>query len=108
MVDIHDEYRPTGYSRTYPNLMTQEGIGGDETSPTNDQTLTILFNRMLAGAADNTICYYDGRVERNATHAYQWAKAVSFPHPCDLCYPCDPWSYSPSPIPCGRSVPPAS
>ena len=23
MVDIHDEYRPTGYSRTYPNLMTQ-------------------------------------------------------------------------------------
>jgi alpha-glucosidase len=30
MVDIHDEYRPTGYSRTYPNLMTQEGIAGDE------------------------------------------------------------------------------
>lgn len=22
MVDIHDEYRPTGYSRTYPNLLT--------------------------------------------------------------------------------------
>ena len=22
MIDIHDEYRPTGYSRTYPNLMT--------------------------------------------------------------------------------------
>ncbi len=30
MVDIHDEYRPTGWSRTYPNLMTQEGIGGYE------------------------------------------------------------------------------
>lgn len=30
MVDIHDEYRPTGWSRTYPNLMTQEGIGGNE------------------------------------------------------------------------------
>ena len=48
MVDIHDEYRPTGYSRTYPNLMTQEGIAGDETSPTNEQTLTILFTRMLS------------------------------------------------------------
>ena len=24
MVDIHDEYRPTGLSRTLPNLMTQE------------------------------------------------------------------------------------
>ncbi len=76
MVDIHDEYRPTGYSRTYPNLMTQEGIAGDETSPTNELTLTILFTRMLAGAADNTICYYDPRVEKNATHAYQLAKAV--------------------------------
>ncbi|MCL4201141.1 MAG: glycoside hydrolase family 97 N-terminal domain-containing protein [Pirellulaceae bacterium] len=76
MVDIHDEYRPTGYERTYPNLMTQEGIGGDETSPTNQQTLTILFTRMIAGAADNTVCYYDSRVERNASHAYQLAKLV--------------------------------
>ena len=33
MVDIHDEYRPTGFSRTYPNLMTQEGIRGNEEFP---------------------------------------------------------------------------
>ncbi len=26
MMDVHDEYRPTGYSHTYPNFMTQEGI----------------------------------------------------------------------------------
>jgi len=76
MVDVHDEYRPTGYSRTYPNLMTQEGIAGDETKPSNEQTLTILFTRMLAGAGDNTICYYDPRVDENACHAYQLAKAV--------------------------------
>jgi alpha-glucosidase len=86
MVDIHDEYRPTGYSRTYPNLMTQEGIGGDETSPSNTQTLNILFNRMVAGAADNTICYYDGRVARNASHAYQLAKAVCFYSPWQFLY----------------------
>ena len=86
MVDIHDEYRPTGYSRTYPNLMTQEGIGGDETSPSNNQTLTILFTRMLAGAADNTICYYDGRVDKNASHAYQLAKAVCFYSPWQFLY----------------------
>jgi alpha-glucosidase len=86
MVDIHDEYRPTGYSRTYPNLMTQEGIGGDETSPSNTQTLNILFNRMIAGAADNTICYYDGRVARNASHAYQLAKAVCFYSPWQFLY----------------------
>ncbi len=86
MVDVHDEYRPTGYSRTYPSLMTQEGIAGDETSPTNHQTLTILFTRMLAGAADNTICYYDSRVDRNATHAYQLAKAVCLYSPWQFVY----------------------
>jgi alpha-glucosidase len=86
MVDVHDEYRPTGYSRTYPNLMTQEGIGGDETSPKNEQTLTLLFTRMLAGAADNTICYYSPRVEKNATHAYQLAKAVCFYSPLQFLY----------------------
>lgn len=86
MVDIHDEYRPTGYSRTYPNLMTQEGIAGDETSPANTNTLTILFSRYLAGAADNTICYYDARVDRLATHAYQLAKAVCLYSPWQFLY----------------------
>ena len=86
MIDVHDEYRPTGYSRTYPNFMTQEGIAGDETAPSNDQTLTILFTRMLAGAGDNTICYYDSRVEKNASHAYQLAKAVCFYSPWQFLY----------------------
>ena len=97
MVDVHDEYRPTGWSRTYPNLMTQEGTGGDETSPTNRQTLTILFTRMLAGAADNTVCYYDSRVSRNACHAYQLAKAVCVYSPWQFLYWYDrPRTSSPS------------
>ncbi len=41
---------------------------------------------MLAGAADNTICYYDGRVDRNASHAYQLAKAVCFYSPWQFLY----------------------
>jgi len=86
MVDVHDEYRPTGYSRTYPNLMTQEGIGGDETSPSNEQTLTILFTRMVAGAGDNTICYFNKRVEQNASYAYQLAKAVCIYSPWQFVY----------------------
>ena len=86
MVDVHDEYRPTGYSRTYPNLMTQEGIAGDETKPANSLTLTILFTRMLAGAADNTICYYDSRVDENASHAYQLAKSVCLYSPWQFLY----------------------
>jgi alpha-glucosidase len=86
MVDIHDEYRPTGYSRTYPNLMTQEGIAGDETRPSNRLTLTIQYTRLLAGAADNTICYYDRRVDENASHAFQLAKAVCLYSPWQFLY----------------------
>ncbi len=86
IIDIHDEYRPTGYSRTYPNLMTQEGINGDESTPTNQQSLIILFTRMLAGAADNTICYYNKRVDEHWTHAYQLAKAVCIYSPLTWLY----------------------
>ncbi len=86
MVDVHDEYRPTGYERTYPNLMTAEGIAGDETSPLNTNTLTLLFSRMLCGPADHTVCYYSERVDTNATHAYQLAKSVCFYSPWQYLY----------------------
>lgn len=58
MVDIHDEYRPTGFSRTYPNLMTQEGIRGNEEFPDATHNVTLPFTRFVGGAADYTICYY--------------------------------------------------
>jgi alpha-glucosidase len=86
MVDVHDEYRPTGWSRTYPNLMTQEGVRGDEELQPNRMALTTLFTRFIAGAADNTVCYYDERVSRNASHAFQLAKAVCFYSPWQFLY----------------------
>lgn len=76
MVDIHDEYRPTGYSRTYPNLMTQEGVRGDEESPSNAQTVATVFTRMIAGAADHTVCYFGPRVEKMGSHVSQLAKTI--------------------------------
>ncbi len=77
MVDAHDEYRPTGYTRTYPNFLTCEGILGDEEKKrTNEQTLLTLFSRFIAGPADNTVCYYDNRVNDLCSHAYQLAKPV--------------------------------
>lgn len=33
MVDIRVEHRPTGLSRTLPNLLTQESINGNEEMP---------------------------------------------------------------------------
>ncbi len=58
MVNIHDEYRPTGFSRTYPNLMTQEGVRGNEEFPEATNSTILPFTRFIAGAADHTICYY--------------------------------------------------
>ena len=49
MVDIHDEYRPTGFSRTYPNLLTQEGIRGNEEMPDARNNLILPFTRFVAG-----------------------------------------------------------
>ncbi|PHN02290.1 glycoside hydrolase family 97 protein [Flavilitoribacter nigricans] len=87
MIDIHDEYRPTGYSRTYPNLMTQEGIRGDEESPPNSMVLNTLFTRMMAGAGDHTNCYFAARVdEKMGSHASQLAKAVCIYSPWQFLY----------------------
>ena len=63
MVDIHDEYRPTGYSRTYPNLLTQEGVRGNEEMPDADHNTVLPYTRFLSGPADYTLCYYNGRVK---------------------------------------------
>ncbi len=76
MVDVHDEYRPTGYSRTYPNLMTQEGIRGNECMPTAAENLILPFTRQLCGAGDYTVCYYSNRIK--TTHAHQLACSVVF------------------------------
>jgi len=77
MVDIHDEYRPTGFSRTYPNLMTQEGIRGDEERPSNDMAIKTIFTRMIAGAGDHTNCYFNARVTENmGSHVGQMAKTI--------------------------------
>lgn len=57
VIDIHDNYKPTGLSRAYPALLTQEGIRGDENSPDAFHTTVLPFTRFLAGPADFTFCY---------------------------------------------------
>ena len=84
MVDIHDEYRPTGWSRTYPNLMTQEGIGGNEEMPAADHNVILPFTRFLCGPADYTPCYFNGRVKN--TKAHQLAMPVVYYSPITFLY----------------------
>lgn len=59
LVDLHGIYKPTGVERTYPNLMTHEGIMGAEYNKwskriTPGHNVTIPFTRMLAGPMDYT------------------------------------------------------
>lgn len=59
LVDFHGAYKPSGLRRTYPNVITREGVKGmewnkwsDEITPTHN--LTIPFIRMVAGPMDYT------------------------------------------------------
>ncbi|HWG22312.1 MAG TPA: glycoside hydrolase family 97 protein [Terracidiphilus sp.] len=59
MIDFHGAFKPDGLRRTYPNLITREGVMGKEylkwsarTSPVHNTTLP--FTRMLAGPLDYT------------------------------------------------------
>ena len=84
MVNIHDEYRPTGYSRTWPNLLTQEGICGNEEFPDATHNTILPFTRMLCGAADYTFCYFDPRLK--TTHAHQLALPIIYFSPLQTLY----------------------
>ena len=58
-VDFHGAYKPTGWTRTYPNLLTREGVLGNEYSKwssrvTPEHNVTLPFTRMLAGQMDYT------------------------------------------------------
>ena len=59
MVDFHGAYPPTGLQRTWPNLLTHEGVLGLEYNkwsavPDPDHNVMLAFTRMLAGPADYT------------------------------------------------------
>jgi alpha-glucosidase len=104
VVDVHDEYRVTGWERTFPNLMTVEGISGDETTPSTAQDMVLLFTRMLCGPADHTVCFYDQRVANNWNHAYQLAKAVCFFSPWQFLYWYDRPTNSPNYVVNGNAM----
>jgi alpha-glucosidase len=59
MVDFHGAFKPDGLRRTYPNVITREGVMGKEylkwsaqTTPAHNAALP--FTRMLAGPMDYT------------------------------------------------------
>ena len=59
LVDFHGSYKPCGIERTYPNMVTREGVKGLENCKwsaeiTPDHDCTLPFIRMFAGPMDYT------------------------------------------------------
>ena len=90
ILDIHDNYKPTGLSRKYPALLTQEGIRGDENCPDAFHTTTLPFTRFLAGPADFTFCYPNSKesFSKNikVSKAHQLALSVIYFSPLQSLY----------------------
>lgn len=103
MVNVHDEYRMTGVSRTFPHFMTAEGIRGDEASPRNEDVLKTIFTRSLAGAADQTNVYFDSRVATIGSHASQLAKTICVYSPWQYLFWYDRPVGSPAPVGTGTA-----
>jgi alpha-glucosidase len=64
VLDVHEPVMGTGIERTWPNMMTREGVRGmeynawDEPSPPSHD-VTLPFTRMLAGPLDYTPGIFD-------------------------------------------------
>ncbi len=77
MIDNHEPAMPTGLQRTLPNLMTQEGVRGQEYNawdtkggnpPTH--TVTLPFTRCLAGPTDFTPAIFNFSEVVKGTHPH--------------------------------------
>jgi alpha-glucosidase len=96
MLNVHDDWRPTGEQRTWPNLVTAEGVRGNEEMPDATNNTILPFTRYIAGPADYTICYFDKRIK--TTHAHQLAMAAICYSPIQTLYWYDkPAAYSGEP-----------
>ncbi|MCL4279173.1 MAG: glycoside hydrolase family 97 catalytic domain-containing protein, partial [Ignavibacteriaceae bacterium] len=98
MIDVHEPIKPTGLRRTYPNLVSAEGLRGQEFnawSPDGGnppEHLTIIpFTRMLAGPIDYTPGIFDIKFDKykkenqvNTTLAHQLAIYVVLYSPLQM------------------------
>ncbi|MFF7266368.1 glycoside hydrolase family 97 catalytic domain-containing protein [Streptomyces sp. NPDC008159] len=90
LIDMHDDVRPFGFERTYPNWVSLEGVRGNEQFPTASHNVTLPFARNIGGPMDYTICY--GQSRDKTTNAHQMAMAAVYYQPLNFIY----WYDSPS------------
>lgn len=76
-LDVHEPVLPSGLGRTYPNLMTFEGVRGMEWNAWSEgnppsHTCTLPFTRGMAGPIDYTPAIFDTRLDDHASRRVKW------------------------------------
>ncbi|MGB0977128.1 MAG: glycoside hydrolase family 97 protein [Prolixibacteraceae bacterium] len=77
MVDAHEPIKATGISRTWPNMMTREGVRGQEwnawsTGNPPSHYATLPFTRMLGGPIDYTPGIFDILIKNTKDQRKRW------------------------------------
>jgi len=103
MVDFHGANKPTGMSRTWPNVITREGVRGHEYQitrynrvPQPDHDVILPFTRYIAGPGDYTPTVFTTSELMGNTWSHELAQAIVFTSPF-LCFGGHPQSYLENP-----------
>jgi alpha-glucosidase len=103
MVDFHGANKPTGMQRTWPNVITREGVRGHEYQitryhrvPEADHDVILPFTRYVAGPGDYTPTVFTASELMGNSWAHELAQAVVFTSPF-LCFGGHPESYLENP-----------
>jgi alpha-glucosidase len=84
LLNTHDDLRPFGQERTFPNWMNLEGVRGNEHFPTATHNVTVPFSRNIGGPMDSTICLAQPRDQ--TTNVHQMAMAAVYYQPLAWVY----------------------
>jgi alpha-glucosidase len=103
LVDFHGANKPTGMNRTWPNVLTREGVRGHEYQITRyqrllqpDHDVILPFTRYIAGPGDYTPTVFTSKELQGNTWGHELAQAVIFTSPF-LCYGGHPKEYLANP-----------
>lgn len=103
LVDFHGANKPTGMGRTWPNVLTREGVRGHEYQITRyqrllqpDHDVILPFTRYIAGPGDYTPTVFTSKELQGNTWGHELAQAVIFTSPF-LCFGGHPREYLANP-----------
>ena len=103
MIDFHGANKPSGMDRTWPNVITREGVRGHEYQitryhrvPQPDHDVILPFTRYIVGPGDYTPTVFTTSELMGNTWSHELAQAIVFTSPF-LCFGGHPQSYLENP-----------